>query len=88
MSDGTERIGEVVSLTVTKNDLVSEDPATPQVTVLVPIGNIDPEAGLQFSETLFPPASDAEAEYLTSAPSDPVASTTLFGGTLIFSRAT
>jgi hypothetical protein len=49
-------------LTVTKNDLVSEDPAIPQVTVLLPIENIDPEGGLQFTGILFPLVSEADAE--------------------------
>jgi hypothetical protein len=75
-------------LTVTKNDLVSEDPAIPQVTVLLPIENIDPEGGLQFTGILFPLVSEADAEYVTAAPSGPVASTILFEGTLMLCSET
>jgi hypothetical protein len=51
--------------------------------VFVPIEKIDPEDGLQLTVILFPLESDAEAEYVTRAPSNPTASTNKFGGTFI-----
>jgi hypothetical protein len=53
MFDGQLMVGACVSFTVTVNDALPEFPAaslTEQLTVVVPFGNSEPEAGLQDGE--------------------------------------
>ena len=76
--EGTVTIGGVVSTTVTRNAPVAALPAaseTEQLTVVMPKGKIDPEAGAQVGTS--PPSTRSEAltEYVTTAPEGPVAST-------------
>jgi hypothetical protein len=59
MSAGTVTVGGVVSCTVTWKEALLEFPAASlavQLTVVVPSGNVDPDAGVQF-ELVTPTAS-------------------------------
>ena len=53
-----------------------------QVTVVVPSGNVEPDAGEQEAATEPDTVSVAEAEKLTTAPEGPVASTVILAGTV------
>src|SRR4051794_39200430 len=77
-------IGGVVSCTVTVNVLFVVIPPADAVTVtvLVPRGNIESEAGTLVVATA-PEALVAEVLKLTNAPDGPVASTVILAGTVI-----
>jgi hypothetical protein len=82
---GMVTAGGVVSPTVTVNELVPVFPAASaavQVTLVVPRGNTDPEAGRQAAARLPATASVAPAGKLTVAPDAPVASTAIGAGTV------
>ena len=87
MSAGTVITGSVVSTTVTVNEAVAGLPAesvAEQLTVVVPIANVEPEGGGQVTGTTPSTLSTAEAAaYVTAAPVAPVASTTMSAGTAI-----
>jgi hypothetical protein len=74
-----------VSLTVTVNDA---EPVLPcasvavQVTVVTPIRNVEPLAGLQLTGRAPSTLSVADAEYVNTAPVGPVPSTVAFAGTV------
>jgi hypothetical protein len=53
-----------------------------QFTVVEPIGNVEPDAGLQFVDGEPETASLAVAEYVTVLPADESASTVMFPGRL------
>jgi hypothetical protein len=80
-----EVVGAVVSLTVTVNEplavlpLVSE---TEQLTVVVPSGNVEPEAGVQLTVREPSTRSVAVAVNDTTLPAALVASTVMFGGSV------
>ena len=77
MSGGSVRTGGVVSRTVT---LEEAEPALPaasvavQVTVVVPIGKVEPELGVQIEVSEPLTMSVADAEKVATAPLGPVAS--------------
>ena len=77
----------VAACTVTENVARPVLPAASvaeQVTLVVPIGNLEPEAGLQVTATLPLTASDAVGGvYVTVAPSGPVAVVVTLAGTLL-----
>jgi hypothetical protein len=53
-----------------------------QVTLVEPIGKVEPEAGLQVTCTEPSTMSEAEAEKFTTAPTGPVALTVMSAGTV------
>ena len=59
---GTNTVGGVVSLTVIEKDFVVLDPSALHKISEVPIGKIDPDAGLQSTVIFFPDASVADTE--------------------------
>jgi len=68
--------GGVVSCTVTVNDAEAVLPwlsVAVQVTVVVPTGNVDPEAGLQAGVVDPYTRSVADAVNVTTAPGEPLA---------------
>ena len=76
MAPGTVRLGGVVSWTVTVNEAWAEFPESSvavQVTVVTPTGNVLPEGGTQLTAGVASTRSDADAEYVTTAPPGPVA---------------
>jgi hypothetical protein len=78
-------VGGVRSRIVTVNVLVPVLPAVSvaeQVTVVVPIANAEPDAGLQVTVGLAGAASVAEAVNVTTRPFGPVASRRMGAGTL------
>ena len=82
MFEGTVITGAVVSLTVTVNVLLAEFPAASlavAVTVVVPSGKVEPEAGVLVVGRAPLTASMAEVEKVTTAPAALVASTVMFG---------
>lgn len=85
MSAGKVRIGSVVSCTVTLKLPVAVLPRVSdaeQLTAVVPIAKVLPEAGEQVTETGPSTASFAVGEKVTIAPEDPVASTIILAGRL------
>src|SRR5436190_23703248 len=77
--------GGVVSRTVTLNcpDRVLRcGSVNEQVTTVVPIGNVVPDAGTQIAGIVPSTTSYAEAENVTAAPSGLAASTSRFGGSV------
>jgi hypothetical protein len=85
MLAGTVTTGPVVSTTVTWNAAVEVFPAASlavQLTVVVPSGNVEPDAGVQ-AKLVTPTLSVAEAEYETAAPAALVASAVMSDGTVI-----
>ena len=52
-----------------------------QFTVVVPSPNVEPDAGLQLTESEPSTTSAADTEYVTTAPAGPVASTEKLAGT-------
>ena len=83
MGEGTDKEGGVVSRTVTWNDPVAVLPArsvAEQLTVEVPRGKVDPEAGEQAGVSEPSIASVAVAVYVTTAPLGPVASAEMSEG--------
>jgi hypothetical protein len=85
MSAGTVTVGPCVSATVTPKLAVPVFPAPSvavQVTVVVPIGNIAPDAGLQFAVSEPETVSDAEAENVTTPPPTPAAGAVMSPGTV------
>jgi len=85
MSDGTFTDGGVVSRTVTRNDPVAMLPwlsVAVQLTVVVPNGNVDSEAGVQLVGMELSRTSTAVTVKVTMAPDGPLASTTTFGGSV------
>ena len=81
--DGSDNDGGRLSLTVTVNVPVAVPPQAfdaVQVTVLVVIGKVLPEAGEQFTEGDGSPSSTAVTEYVTSAPEALVAGTVMSAG--------
>jgi hypothetical protein len=85
MSAGTETEGLVVSLTVTVNDAVPVLPAASvaeQLTVVVVIGNVEPEAGVQTAVTEPSTLSVADTVNVTVLPAELVASTVMADGTV------
>ena len=83
MSAGRCNAGPVVSETVTVKLPVARLPAASaaeQETVVVPSGNVAPEAGMHATETLPLTRSVAVAVNVTAAPDEPVASTVMFDG--------
>src|SRR5262249_31334430 len=62
---GAAIVGSWVSCTVTLNEQVSFDPSVRQLTVVVPTGKNDPEAG---SQTMVPAESGATTSNDTLAP--------------------
>jgi hypothetical protein len=86
MSDGTLISGSVVSCTITLNDADALLPAASvavQVTVVVPIGKVEPDGGVQTGVIAPSTVSLAVAVKFTSAPDGPVASAVMSVGTLI-----
>src|SRR5205085_6900691 len=85
MSDGTVSVGPLVSRTVTVNVAVPTAPwvsVALQVTVVVAIAKVDPEAGVQVVGRGPSWASLAVAVKVTTAPAALVASTVMFAGTV------
>jgi hypothetical protein len=80
---GTVTTGGVVSFTVTVKEaepvLLCVSVAV-QVTVVAPIGNVEPLAGVQLTGRAPSTLSVAEAEYVKTAPVSPVASTVALAG--------
>jgi len=75
MSPGSVRTGGVLFSTVTVKEPVAVLPAlsdAEQDTVVVPNGNVEPEAGLQVTSTDPSIRSEAEGEKVTAAPPGPV----------------
>jgi hypothetical protein len=73
--------------TVTLNDAEAELPAlsvAEQVTIVVPAGNVEPEAGVQVTGTEPSTRSEAEAENVTTAPLELVACTVISDGSVNF----
>ena len=91
MSDGTVIIGGLMSKTVTcttviENDAVSVFPAESvavQVTVVVPVVNVEPDGGEQDGAITLSISSVADTEYVATAPLASVASTTMSDGSEI-----
>src|SRR5215831_19468863 len=86
MFAGTVITGAVVSLTVTVNDAEATLPALSDavhVTVVVPSGKVDPDAGVHVTGTTPSTSSSADAVYVTTAPAGLVASAVMFAGTVI-----
>jgi hypothetical protein len=87
MSDGTVRVGFVVSCTVTVNDVPAPFPAASdalQFTVVVVMEKVDPEPGEQVTVRL--PLTESVAVgfvNVTVAPEAEVASVVMFPGTLL-----
>src|SRR5262245_60667488 len=78
--------GGVVSLTVTWNVAVAVFPAASlavQLTVVVPSGNSEPDAGVQLTATGPSTLSVAVTVYPTCAPPGSVASAVMSAGTVI-----
>jgi hypothetical protein len=85
MSPGTVTTGGVFCWTVTAKNPVAVFPAlsvAEQVTLVVPSGNAEPEAGVQVTGTEPSTRSEAEAENVTIAPLAPVALTVMLAGTV------
>jgi hypothetical protein len=86
LSAGTaENVGPVLSVTVTVKLAVPEFPAASiaeQLTVVVPIAKVVPDAGTQFGVNDPETLSDALAEKLTLVPEAESASTLMFDGTV------
>jgi hypothetical protein len=85
MFDGSVRVGAVVSLTVIVNDAVPVFPAASvaeQLTVVVVIGKVEPDAGLHVAVIEPSTLSVAVTVKLTEAPDGPVASTVIGEGTV------
>src|SRR3989441_1370080 len=84
-SAGAVRTGGVVSRTVTANEPVALLPATSLAVhemVVTPKGNFDPDAGEQTRELRPLTESEADAEYVTEAPDEDVASATIGEGSV------
>jgi hypothetical protein len=82
---GTVTVGGWLSETVTWKVALPVLPAASlaeQVTVVAPIGNIDPDAGLHVTGRGPSTASDAEAENVTAAPAALEAGVLMFAGTV------
>ena len=82
---GNVSVGAVVSLTVMVNDAVPVLPAVSvaeQLTVVVAIGNVEPEAGVHVTGREPSTRSVAVAANVTTLPDALVASTVWFGGTV------
>jgi hypothetical protein len=82
---GTVRTGGAVSLTVTVNEAEPVLPcvsAAVQVTVVTPIRNVEPLAGVQLTGRAPSTLSAADAEYVNTAPVGPVASMVAFAGSV------
>jgi len=78
--------GSVVSCTVTVNEAVPVLPAASlavHVTVVIPIANVEPEAGVQVGPLVTPMLSVAVTAYVTTAPEELVDCTVMFDGTVI-----
>src|SRR5258708_5073270 len=78
--------GGVVSRTVTLNELAAELPAlsdAARLTVVVPSGNVLPEAGLATTETAPSTSSVALAVKFTNAPEGPMASAVMSAGAVM-----
>jgi len=85
MFAGQLTVGAVVSSTLTVKEFTPVLPwpsLAEQVTVVVPIANVVPEAGLQLTETVPAQTSLALAVKLTVAPAAPVASAVIGKGTV------
>ena len=83
--DGSVSLGAVMSLTVTVNEAVPVLPAesvAEQLTVVVDIGNVEPEAGVQVGVKAPSMLSVAVAVNVTTAPVELVASTVMLDGTV------
>jgi len=84
-SEGTLRTGGVVSRIVTVNVRVAVLPAKSAAvheTEVTPKGNVDPDAGEQTRELRPLTESEADAEYVTEAPAEDVASATIGEGSV------
>jgi len=82
---GSVRLGGVVSCTITWKLPVVVLPwasVAKQVTVVVPIGKVEPDAGLHVGVRVFPKESDAVTVKVTVAPDGPAASLAMFAGRL------
>src|SRR5207237_7222077 len=78
--------GRVVFLTVMVKGAVLRLPSASvgvHVTVVAPIGNVAPLAGVQVTATLPSKASTADAVYVNAAPVGPVASALALAGMVI-----
>ena len=85
MFAGTVIIGEVVSSTVTVNEplsVLSAESVVEQVTVVVPIAKVEPEAGEQVVANAPSTMSEADALKVAVAPDEPVASFVMLAGTV------
>jgi hypothetical protein len=85
MLDGSVNVGAVVSLTVTVNDAVPVLPAASvaeQLTVVVVIGKVEPEAGVHVAGTVPSTLSVAVTVKVTILPADEVASAVIGDGTV------
>jgi hypothetical protein len=83
---GTVRTGGAVSLTVTVNEAEPVLPcvsAAVQVTVVTPIGNVEPLAGAQLTGRAPSTLSVADTKYVKTAPFGPMASIVAFAGTVM-----
>ena len=81
-----ETVGSVVSCTVTVNDFAEVLPAASlavHVTVVAPIGNVEPEAGVHVGPLVTPTLSVAVTVNVTRAPEALVACTVIGDGTVI-----
>jgi hypothetical protein len=86
MSDGSVRVGGVLSTTVTLKEEEAVRPAlslTVQVTVVEPGANVEPDEGVQVGVKEPSTESDAVAVNMTVAPFGPVALTVISDGTVI-----
>jgi hypothetical protein len=85
MSDGSVKVGGVLSTTFTLNDAEPVLPAlsvAEQVTLVEPIAKVEPGAGTQIGVIAPSTTSDAEAVKVTTAPLGLVALTVISAGTV------
>jgi hypothetical protein len=78
-----DTVGAVVSLTVTVKlpfAVLPDESVAEQLTVVVPMGNVEPEAGVHVTGTEPSTSSVAVAVYVTTAPDALVASTVMLDG--------
>jgi hypothetical protein len=78
-----DTVGAVVSLTVTVKlpfAVLPDESVAEQLTVVVPRGKVEPEAGVHVTVTAPSTSSVAVAVYVTTAPDELVASTVMLDG--------
>src|SRR6266581_2237591 len=85
MAEGTVTLGALVSWTVAWKEPVAVLPwvsVAEQLTVVVPIGKVEPDAGLHVGVRVFPKESDAVTVKVTVAPDGRAASLVMLTGRL------